>query len=76
MDKPILILSYEVASGGEITPCNKMDKPLVVLGGFPLSISPLLTMQNSSKVIHSQNQFTHTLLTKVFYLMDVSHLKN
>ena len=24
------ILSYDVASGSEITPCNKVDKPLVV----------------------------------------------
>ena len=24
------ILSYDVASGSEITPCNKIDKPLVV----------------------------------------------
>ena len=24
------ILSYNVASGSEITPCNKIDKPLVV----------------------------------------------
>ena len=41
------------------------------LGGFPLNISPLPTVQNSSKVIHSQNQFTHTILTKVFYLKDL-----
>ena len=26
----ILYLSYDVASGSEITPCNKIDKPLVV----------------------------------------------
>ena len=26
----IYILSYDVASGSEITPCNKIDKPLVV----------------------------------------------
>ena len=25
-----LFLSYDVASGSEITPCNKIDKPLVV----------------------------------------------
>ena len=25
-----MCLSYDVASGGEITPCNKIDKPLVV----------------------------------------------
>ena len=26
----IVHLSYDVASGSEITPCNKIDKPLVV----------------------------------------------
>ena len=26
----IYILSYDVASGSEITPCNKINKPLVV----------------------------------------------
>ena len=25
-----VLLSYDVASGNEITPCNKIDKPLVV----------------------------------------------
>ena len=40
-------------------------------GGFPLNISPLPTVHNRSKVIHSQNQFTHALLTKVFYLKDL-----
>ena len=25
-----ILLSYDVASGSEITPCNKIDKPLVV----------------------------------------------
>ena len=29
-----LILSYEIASGSEITPCNKIDKPLAVYGFF------------------------------------------
>ena len=42
------------------------------LGCVPLNISPLPTVQNSSKVIHSQNQFTHTTLTKVLYLKDLS----
>ena len=43
-------------------------------GGFPLNISPLPTVQNSSKIIHSQNQFTHTIFTKVFYLKNLSLL--
>ena len=35
-------LSYDVASGSEITPCNKIDKPLVVyrfMGNFMKSIN-------------------------------------
>ena len=35
------LLSYDVASGSEITPCNKINKPLVVyrfLGNFMTSI--------------------------------------
>ena len=43
----------------------------VFKGGFPLNISPLPTVQNSYKVIHSQYLFTHTILTKVFYLKDL-----
>ena len=29
-EQTLLHLSYDVASGSEITPCNKIDKPLVV----------------------------------------------
>ena len=39
-DKPGL--SYDVASGNEIVPCNKMDQPLVVyrfLGNFKTFIT-------------------------------------
>ena len=43
-------------------------------GGFPPNISPLPTVQNSSKIIHSQNQFTHTIFTKDFYLKDLQLL--
>ena len=42
-----------------------------ILGGCRLNISPLPTVQNSSKVIHSQNPFTHTILTKVFYIANL-----
>ena len=41
-----LLLSYDVASGNEITPCNKTDKPLVVYmftGNFMTSITTLRT---------------------------------
>ena len=40
------ILSYDVASGSEITPCNKIDKPLVVnrfTGNVIMSITTLRT---------------------------------
>ena len=39
-------LSYDVASGSEITPCNKIDKPLVVYkftGNVMTSITTLRT---------------------------------
>ena len=42
----ILHLSYDVASGSGITPCNKIDKPLVVYrftGNVMTSISTLRT---------------------------------
>ena len=42
----INILSYDVASGSEITPCNKIDKPLVVYrfyGNVMMSIMTLCT---------------------------------
>ena len=40
------LLSYDVACGGEITPCNKIDKPLVVYiftGNDMTSITKLRT---------------------------------
>ena len=42
----IFLLSYDVASANEITPCNKIDKPLVVyrfLGNVMTSITTLCT---------------------------------
>ena len=41
-----VVLSYDVASGSEITPCNKIDKPLVVYrftGNVMTSITTLRT---------------------------------
>ena len=41
-----LILSYDVAPGSEITPCNKFDKPLVVYrftGNVMMTITTLRT---------------------------------
>ena len=40
------ILSYDIGSGSEITPCNKIDKPLVVYrfsGNVMTSITTLHT---------------------------------
>ena len=40
------VLSYDVASMAEITPCNKLDKPLVIyrcLGNVMTPITTLLT---------------------------------
>ena len=42
----IIIFYYDVAPGGEITPCNKIDKPLVVYrfsGNVMKSIATLRT---------------------------------
>ena len=42
----LLQLSYDVASGSEITPCNKIDTPLVVynfIGNVLTSITTLRT---------------------------------
>ena len=44
--KKKILLSYDVASGSEITPCNKIDKPLVVYrftGNVMTSITTLRT---------------------------------
>ena len=48
MEKKLFLnhLSYEVASGSEVTPCNKIDKPLVVYrftGNVMTSITMLRT---------------------------------
>ena len=53
-------LSYDVASGSEITPCNKIDKPLVVYrftGNVMTSISTLRTEQNYD-VFYARNEIS------------------
>ena len=45
-DTSYIPLSYDVASGSEITPCNKIDKPLVVYrfkGNVMTSLTTLRT---------------------------------
>ena len=37
-------LSYDVASGSEITPCNKIDKPLVVYRSLGNVMTSIITL--------------------------------
>ena len=39
------ILSYDVASGSEITPCNKIDQPLVVYRFAGNVMMPITTLR-------------------------------
>ena len=51
------ILSYDEASGSEITPCNKIDKPLVVYRfteNVMTSITTLLHNGNIITFLHRQ----------------------
>ena len=46
LESLLILFSYVVASGSEITPCNKIDKPLVVYifsGNVMTSITTLRT---------------------------------
>ena len=40
----LIILSHDVTSGSDITPCNKMDKPLVVYRFSGNVITPIITL--------------------------------
>ena len=40
-----LFLSYDVASGSEITPCNKIDKPLVIYIFLRNLMTPITTLR-------------------------------
>ena len=55
-----LNLSYVVASGSEITPCNKVDKPLVVhrfSGNVMTSVTTLLTFRQNYNVLTQEMAF-------------------
>ena len=55
----IFSLSYDVASGSEITPYNKIDKPLVVyrfLGNVMTSITTLRTYTQNINVLTSEKR--------------------
>ena len=44
-------LSYDVASGGEITPCNKICKPLVVYQFSGKVMTSITTLRHNDKII-------------------------
>ena len=45
------ILSYDVASGSEITPCNKICKPLVVYRFMGKVMTSITTLRHIDKII-------------------------
>ena len=56
-----LCLSYDVASVSEITPCNKIDKPLVVYrlsGTVMKSITTLRTHNDKIKTFYDRNEIS------------------
>ena len=55
------ILSYDVASGSEITPCNKMDKPLVVYrfsGKVMKSVNNVAYIMTNFYLFHARNEIS------------------
>ena len=42
-EEAYLHLSYDIASGSEIKPCNKIDKPLVVYKFLGNTMTPITT---------------------------------
>ena len=44
-------LSYDVASGSEITPCNKIDKPLVVYRFTGKVMTSITTLRHIDKIM-------------------------
>ena len=49
-------LSYDVASGSEITPCNKICKPLVVYRFSGNVMTSITTLRHNDKIITSLRQ--------------------
>ena len=61
------LLSYDVASGSEITPCNKIDKPLVVYrftGNFMTSITTLRTLCQNNNIVTSEMRLKSNLYVR------------
>ena len=55
-----MLLSDDVASGSEITPCNKIDKPLVVyrfVGNVMTSITTLRTYYKIISFLRKKSDF-------------------
>ena len=46
-----IILSYDFASGSEITPCNKVHKPLVVYRCSGNVMKSIITLRTNDKII-------------------------
>ena len=44
-------LSYDVASGSEMTPCNKIDKPLVVYRFTGNVMTSITKLRHNDKII-------------------------
>ena len=56
-------LSYDVASGSEITPCNRIDKPLVVYRFTGNVMTSITTLRHNDKIIkfYARNQISKYL---------------
>ena len=60
----ILYLSYDVASESEITPCNKIDYPLVVYsvtGNVMTSITPFAYLMTKLYRFYARNEISNVL---------------
>ena len=60
----MIFLSYDVASGSEITPCNKIDKPLVVYrftGNVMTSVTTLRTCNDAILTFTPEMRFQSNL---------------
>ena len=55
------ILSYDVTSGSEITPCKKIDKPLVVYR-FSGNVMTSITTLHKDKIIFFMPEMSKVIL--------------
>ena len=66
-----LHLSHDVASGSEITPCNKIDKPLVVSRLVRTVMTPIITLRNGCQYIACSNKLYTSVIS--FFNYDFLH---